>query len=334
MKTILFWMGTLMLWAVVGSSQEPVRVGHFPNITHAQAIVGHANGSFEKSIGRKIDWKTFNAGPAAMEALQAGYLDIAYVGPNPAINAFIRSEGQALRVVAGASSGGASLVIHPRSGIKTEKDFNDKKITTPQLGNTQDVTAREWLAAHGYQLKEKGGTVSVLPIPNSEQFILFQKGDIDGAWAPEPWATRMIQEAGGKRLIDERDLWPDRRFCTALVVVRKAFLDSNQGVVRKFLDSHVEITEWIKANPEVARRLVNSEIGKEVGKPLPDALIDESWKWFDVTYNPLSATLKKSAASAFKLGFLGRKEPNLAGIADLRLLNEVLATRKLEPVKE
>ena len=269
-----------------------------------------------------------------MEALTAGYIDIAYVGPNPAINAFIRSEGEALRVVAGASSGGASLVVHPKAGIQSEKDFANKKITTPQLGNTQDVAAREWLGAHGHQLKEKGGTVSILPIPNPEQLILFQKGHIDAAWAPEPWATRLVQETGGRRYLDERDLWPDRRFCTALVVVRKAFLDANPGLVKKFLEGHVETTQWIKAHPEQARKIVNQEIGREMGKPLPDRLLDESWKWFDVTYDPLSATLHRSADSAFKLGFLGKTKPDLKRIADLRLLNEVLATHKLEPVKE
>lgn len=327
-------LGALGLWAVAVHAQEPIRVSHFPNITHAQAIVGHANGAFQKAIGRPIDWKVFNAGPAAMEALSAGHIDIAYVGPNPAINAYIRSEGAALRVVAGAASGGASLVLHPKSGIQADADFAGKKITTPQLGNTQDVAAREWLVAHGHQTREKGGTVSVLPIPNPEQLILFQKGEIDAAWAPEPWATRLIQETGGKRYMDERSLWPDRQFCTALVVVRKAFLEANPDVVKKFLEAHVEVTEWIKANSEQARNLVNSEIGREMGKPLPDRLLEESWKWFDVTYDPLSATLQRSADSAFKLGFLGRTRPDLKAIADLKLLNEVLVTRKLEPVKE
>ena len=336
MKTVinLIWMIGLLVGASAQAEEGDVRIGHFPNITHAQAMVGQANGAFQKAIGKPVDWKIFNAGPAAMEALTAGYVDIAYVGPNPAINAFIRSEGEALRVVAGASSGGASLVIHPKANIGTDKDFADKRITTPQLGNTQDVAAREWLSAHGHQFREKGGTVSILPIPNPEQLILFQKGEIDGAWAPEPWATRLVQELGGKRYLDERDLWPDRQFCTALVVVRKAFLDANPDVVKKFLDVHVEVTQWIKANPEQAKRLINDEIGREVGKPLPVKLLDESWKWFDVTYDPLSATLHRSADSAFKLGFLGKTNPDLAGIADLKLLNEVLATRKLESVKE
>ncbi len=314
-------------------AEEPIRIAHFPNITHAQVIVGRANGAFEKGIGKPIDWKIFNAGPAAMEALMAGHIDIAYVGPNPAINAYLRSEGEALRVVAGASSGGASLVVHPKSGIRSDKDFANKKITTPQLGNTQDVAARQWLLDHSLQVRERGGTVSVLPIPNPEQLILFQKSQIDGAWAPEPWATRLIQEAGGRRFLDERDLWPDRRFSTALVVVRTAFLSSHPDLVKKMLQVHVQVTQWIKANPAEAKRIINQEISREVGKPLPDKLLEESWKWFDVTYDPLSATLLKSADSAFKLGFLGSQKPDLSGIYDLKLLNEALATEKLEPVK-
>ena len=336
MKTLqyLIWILGILATMTAQAGEHAIRIAHFPNITHAQAILGQANGSFEKALGRPVDWKVFNAGPAAMEALMAGHLDIIYVGPNPAINAYIRSEGQALCVVAGASSGGASLVIHPNSGIQSDKDFGNKKIATPQLGNTQDVAAREWLLSHGYQFQEKGGNVSILPIPNPEQLILFQKGQIDGAWAPEPWATRLVQEAGGRRFLDERDLWPDRQFCTALVVVRKVFLATNPSLVKKFLRAHVEVTQWIKANPSMAKRIINREIGREIGKPLGDPLLEESWKWFDVTYDPLSTTLVKSADSAFHLGFLGKQKPNLSGICDLKLLNKVLEEQKLEPVKE
>jgi sulfonate transport system substrate-binding protein len=333
MKTLIYLSGFIGILMGQAPAQDTVRVGHFPNITHAQGVIGQANGAIEKALGKKIDWKIFNAGPSAMEALSAGHLDIAYVGPNPAINAYIRSEGAALRIVAGASSGGASLVVHPKSNIQSDKDFAGKKITTPQLGNTQDVAAREWLTAHGHQLKDKGGTVTILPIPNPEQLILFQKGEIDAAWGPEPWPTRMIQEQGGKRYLDERDLWPDKKFCTALVVVRKEFLDANPDLVKKFLAAHVELTNWIKANPAEAQKVLNAEIGREIGKPLPDALLQESWKWFEVTYDPIHSSLLKAADSAFKLGFLGKQNPDLSGIADLRLLNEVLQSQKLEPVK-
>lgn len=332
MKTLLF-VGIFGLVLGVYAEEPAVRIAHFPNITHAQAILGQANGSFEKALGKPVDWKIFNAGPAAMEALNAGHVDIAYVGPNPAINAYIRSEGQALRVIAGASSGGASLVVRPESGIQSDKEFANKKISTPQLGNTQDVAAREWLLSHGYQFVEKGGNVSVLPIPNPEQLILFQKGEIDGAWAPEPWATRIVQELKGRRFLDERDLWPDRKFCTALVVVRKDFLDAHPDLVKKVLEVHVDLTQQLKASPALTQKIINDEIGREVGKPLPAKLLEESWKWFDVTYDPLSATLSKSADSAFRLGYLGKQSPELSGITDLKLLNEVLLSRKLEPLK-
>jgi len=333
MKILLSFIAVLGMVLGASAQESAVRIAHFPNIIHSQAILGQANGSFEKALGKPVEWEIFNAGPAAMEALNAGHVDVAYVGPNPAINAFIRSEGQALRVVAGASSGGASLVVRLGSGIQSDKEFGNKKITTPQLGNTQDVAAREWLLSHGYQFVEKGGNVSVLPIPNPEQLILFQKGEIDAAWAPEPWATRIIQELKGRRFLDERDLWPDRKFCTALVVVRKAFLDANPDLVKKILEVHVDLTQQLKANPALTQKIINDEIGREVGKPLPAKLLEESWKWFDVTYDPLSATLLKSADSAFRLGYLGKQKPDLSGITDLRLLNEVLVTRKLEPLK-
>lgn len=189
---------------VANGSQITIRVGHFPNITHAQGIIGRANRWFEKALGEgvEVNWKIFNAGPSAIEALFAEQLDLAYIGPNPAINGYIKSKGGALRIIAGAASGGAALVVRADSGINTVKDFNGKRIASPQLGNTQDVALRTWLKENGYQVKEKGGTVQVIPLANPDQLTLFLKKEIDGAWTVEPWVSRLILEGGGRLFLD------------------------------------------------------------------------------------------------------------------------------------
>src|SRR5215467_4857137 len=190
---------------VLASGQVVMRVGAFPNITHAQAMVGKANGYFEKAMGSgvKVDWKSFNAGPAAIEALYAGAIDMTYIGPNPTISGFVRSNGEALRVVAGAASGGASLVVRNDAGINKPEDFHGKKVASPQLGNTQDVALRAWLKAHGMKPIDKGGDVQIMPMANPDQLTLFMKKELDAAWAPEPWATRLIREGNGRLFLDE-----------------------------------------------------------------------------------------------------------------------------------
>ncbi|MBI5288419.1 MAG: ABC transporter substrate-binding protein, partial [Chloroflexi bacterium] len=197
-------------------ASEPVtlRLGYFPNVTHTQPQVGLAKGFFADALGANvtIETKTFNAGPDVITALFAGEIDASYIGPNPAINGYVKSDGKELRIIAGATSGGARLIVRPGANIATAADFANKKIASPQLGNTQDVALRTWLASNGLNAKEQGGNVQVLPTANADQLTLFQNGDIDGAWAPEPWATRLEQEAGGVEFLDEKDLWPDGKF--------------------------------------------------------------------------------------------------------------------------
>src|SRR5205807_2041770 len=203
-----------------------IRVGAFPNVTHPQAMIGKANGWFEKAMGPqvKIDWKSFNAGPSAIEALFAGAIDMTYIGPNPAISGYVRSNGEALRIVAGATSGGAALVVRSDSGIQKPEDFHGKKVASPQMGNTQDVALRAWLKANGMKTADKGGDVQVIPLANPDQLTLFLKRELDGAWAPEPWATRLIKEGNGRLFLDERTLWPNGQFITAHLIVRTQFL--------------------------------------------------------------------------------------------------------------
>ena len=311
-----------------------LRLGYFPNITHSQPLVGLARGTYQEVLGAnvKLETKTFNAGPAAIEALFAGEIDAAYVGPNPAINGYVQSEGKALRIIAGATSGGALLVVRPEAGIKEAKDLADKKIASPQLGNTQDVALRNYLAANGLNAREQGGNVQVLPSQNPDTLSLFKQGSIDGAWVPEPWATRLVNEAGGQIFVDERDLWPNKEFVTTQLIVSTDFLDEHPTVVEKLIKAHVEITQWIKANPSDAKKLVNDGIKQVTSAGLAPEVIDAAWEHLAVTYDPIASSLRSSADAAYKLGFL-KDKPDLANIYALDPLNKVLTAEGLPAVQ-
>jgi NitT/TauT family transport system substrate-binding protein len=318
-----------------GQSAVTVRVGAFPNITHPQAMVGKANGAFEKAMGPnvRIEWKSFNAGPSAIEALFAGAIDMTYIGPNPAISGYVRSGGEALHVVAGASSGGAALVVRNDSGISKATDFHGKKVASPQLGNTQDVALRAWLRTNGLKTTDKGGDVQVIPLTNPDQLTLFLKKDLDAAWAPEPWATRLIREGNGRLFLDERTLWPNGQFVCANLIVNSKFLKEHPEIVKSWLRAHVELTDWINGNLPQAKKVLNQQIQKETGKALPDAVLDEAFGRLQVTYDPLRASLLTSAKSAFDAGFLGRQMPDLSNLYDLSLLNQVLAEKGKKAVQ-
>jgi len=307
-----------------------LRVGYFANITHAQALIGRAGGQFEKAVGPgvRIEWKAFNAGPSAIEALFANAIDLTYVGPNPAVTGYVRSQGDAVRVIAGAASGGASLVVRQGAGIQKAADFHGKKVATPQQGNSQDVALRSWLRANGLKPREKGGDVQVLPISNADQFTLFLKGQLDAAWAPEPWAARLVHEAGGRIFLDERDLWPDHQFVITTLIIRPKFLKEHPDAVKKFIRAHVDLTDWINKNPAQAKQVMNMELQKETGKPLAPEVLDDAFSRMAVTYDPIRSSLLKSTQQAFEEGFLGKTPPDISGLYDLTLLNEVLREKK------
>lgn len=329
-------LGTLLFFAAPDAqSQVTVRVGAFPNITHAQAMVGKANGVFDKALGSgaKVEWKTFNAGPAAIEALFADAIDMTYIGPNPTISGYVRSNGEALRVIAGAASGGAALVVRNDAGINNASDFHRKKVASPQLGNTQDVALRSWLRNNGLKSTDKGGDVQVIPLANPDQLTLFVKKELDAAWAPEPWATRLIREGNGRLYLDERTLWPNGQFVCANLIVSRKFLKEHPDVVRNWLRAHVELTDWINGHLLEAKKTLNAQIQKETGKALPDAVLDEAFSRLQVTYDPLRDSLLTSARAAFDAGFLGRREPDLSNLYDLSLLNKVLAEKKKKAVQ-
>lgn len=313
---------------------EQVRLAYFPNFTHAVALVGVARGSFQEALGQnvKLDVKTFNAGPALIEALFAGEVDIGYIGPNPAINGYVRSKGEALRIIAGASSGGALFIVRPEANIKEAKDLDGKTFATPQLGGTQDVALRYLVQETGLKTADQGGTVTILPTQNPDILTLFQQGRIDGAWVPEPWATRLILEANGQVFIDERDIWPDGKFVTTHVIVSKNFLDQHPQTVSAFLGAHVDTVEFIKANQDETKRIINDEIERITTRGLPTEVLDKAFTTTDITYDPLVRTLFVSADHAFALGFLGDTKPDLSGIYALEPLNAVLAEKGLPPV--
>jgi NitT/TauT family transport system substrate-binding protein len=335
MNKRLSWCFGLLLITVPGFAQAIVRVGAFPNITHAQAVIGKANGAFQKALGTgtKIEWTSFNAGPSAIEALFAGAIDMTYVGPNPTISGYLRSNGEAVRVIAGAASGGASLVVRNDSGINKSEDFHGKRVGSPQLGNTQDVALRAWLKAHGMKPTDKGGDVQVVPLANPDQLTMFLQKQLDASWAPEPWATRLIHEGNAHLFLDERDLWPQGQFVITNLVVSPKFLREHPDVVKQWLTAHVELTDWINGHLPEAKTILNQQIQKETGKALPPAVLDEAFGRLQITYDPLRSSLLASAKSAFEAGFLGKQVPDLSRLYELGPLNQVLTEKGKQAIQ-
>ena len=310
-----------------------LRLGYFPNVTHAAAVVGVEKGIYAEKLGANVNLKTatFNAGPAAVEALFAGALDATYIGPNPAINAFSKSNGEAIRIIAGATSGGAYLVTSPKVGKNA--DLKGKKIATPQLGNTQDVALRAWLLSKGYKTNPQGGgDVSVVPQENAQTLEQFKSGAIAGAWVPEPWATRLVQEAGGRIYLDERTLWPGGQFVTTHLIVRTAFLEEHPDVVEKLLAAHLAATEFVNREPAEAQQLTNAGIARITGKALPEPVIAGAWNNLEFTFDPVASSLRKGAEDAKTVGLLD-KGTELDGIYDLKLINKLLVNSGQAEVK-
>lgn len=305
-----------------------LRLGHFPNLTHAQALMARRDGTYERAVGGPIEWTSFNAGPSAVEALFAGAVDAVYVGPNPAINGHIKSHGQSFVVVAGAASGGAALVVRPSAGISTDRDFHGRTVATPQLGNTQDVAARLWFESRGYTLRERGGDLTILPLANPDQLQLMKRGEIDAAWTIEPWVSRLEQEAGAGVFLDEKSLWPGGRYPTALLVVSRSFLAAHADTVSRLIAAHVDQTSRLRQSSDSLVAALGDEIGRLTSKPLPASVIRSALARIEFTWDPMTAALARCAEDAHRVGFL-RETPNLDGLVDRRLLDAVLSARGL-----
>ena len=312
--------------STAGGAAEGVqlRLGYFPNVTHAPAIVGIEDGLFADALGESVALapQAFNAGPDVIEAIFSGALDASYIGPNPAINGFTRSNGEALRIVAGTTSGGAALVVSEE--IAAPEDLAGTTLATPQLGNTQDVALRAWLADQGYTTDlEGGGDVSIMPQANGQALEAFIAGEIDGAWVPEPWATRMVDEGGGHVLVNEADLWPDGEFVTTHLIVATEYLEAHPDAVRDLLVGHVDAVSAVNDDPSAAQATVAAALAELTGSSLPEGTLERAWENLTFTVDPIAASLQTSATNAQELGLLDSDD--LDGIYDLSLLNEVLA---------
>ncbi len=307
-------MASAIFFSTAMSSAEEfvLQVGHFPNISHAQALVAHqlsrqGKGWFEERLGKdvKIEWRLFNAGPSAMESMFAEAVDITYVGPNPAINAYSKTRGRDIRIIAGSADGGAALVVNPKLAIQKPSDFKGKKIATPQLGNTQDVACRAWLIDNGIKVVlGAGGDAQVIPTSNPEQISLFKMGNLDAAWTVEPWVTRLEKEAGGKIFLLQKEA------VTTVVVTCNRLLKKRPDIVEKFVKAHQELTDWINKNPVEAQKLARQELEDLTGGNLPESLVSEAWSRLSFTSNINKDELQKFVEDAHKCGLLRRK-PNM-----------------------
>jgi NitT/TauT family transport system substrate-binding protein len=314
--------------------KQSLKVGFFPNLTHAQPLVGLALGYFQRHLGEdvKIETKLFNAGPSVIETIFARDTDIAYVGPSPIINGFMRSNGEAIRVVAGASSGGVAFVLRGDVELNSPKDLEGKTLATPQLGNTQDISLRMYLKKNGLKPREKGGKVRVIPLSNPDTINLFRKKQVDGAWVAEPWASRLVHEANGKVFLDERELWIEKGgFASTLVIATPEVIKNHPDLVEKWLKAHVEVTRWINSHPEEAKEVLNSELKRITTRPLPREVLDEAFGRVQFTYEPFIESIEVFADEAYELGFL-KKRPELSSLYSLDLLNKILAEEGSRPI--
>ena len=318
--------------AAVTSPATELKLGYFGNITHATALVGVQKGFIAKELGdTKLSTQVFNAGPAAIEALNAGAIDATYIGPNPAINSFVKSKGESISIIAGAASGGAQLVVKPE--IKTAADLKGKTLASPQLGGTQDVALRAWLGKQGYKTNtDGGGDVAINPTENAQTLKLFQNGKLDGAWLPEPWASRLVLQAGARVLVDEKDLWDGSltgkpgEFPTTILIVNKKFAAEHPQTVEALLKGHVEAVKWLNDTPSAEKAaVVNAALKQDAGKALAQNVIDRSLKNIVFTVDPLAGAFKKLLQDGVDAGTT--KQADLNGLFDLRALNSV-ATEK------
>lgn len=296
--------------------ESKLRIAYFPNIGHAVPIVGIEQGYFADDLGSEIEIETrvFDSGPQVIESLFSNSVDIAYVGPGPAINGHLNSENKNVKILAGAASGGASFIVHPNSEITSASDFAGKKIAAPQIGNTQDVSLRNYLSENGLQPKEKGGSVTVYNIPNPDIYTLFVKGEVDGAWVAEPWATILETELDGNRLFYEEDLWPGKQFASVLVIGNTDYLKNNPETVSTFLQSHHNTVQWINENPVETRNVFNSFLKSYLGQSLSDEVVDIALSNLQIIDDPLPNSIYSFAEKADSLGYLGRNGYDISEI--------------------
>ena len=320
---VWFWLGR-------GSQTQPiseVKIGYFANLSHAQAVLGVSSGEFQAAVSpAMVKTKVFNAGPSLIEALSASEIDIGYVGPGPALAAHARSKGQGIRVIAGASANGVAIVARSGSGIEKIADLKGKRVATPQHGNTQDIAARHYLV----HVLGQSGHDNVLPVPNAEQAGMMERGQIDAAWTPEPWASRLVAETGAKLIAEEKDLWPGGEFALAVVVTTPEFLRDHPDVVKQVLEVHRAWTARLTTDPQKHAAALGDALLQLGGKKLPAGVFQTALARVKFTNRPLEESFKTMAAWAFDLGF-ERQPTRMNQLFDLGLLTELEAAG---PAKE
>ncbi len=314
MKSLRLILAVSLALAGAANAETVLRVGHFPNITHAQGLVAHnlsrqGKGWFEERLGpgtKRLEWfLSTTPGPSAMEAIFAESIDLTYVGPGPALNAYTKSNGGEVRLIAGSANGGAALVVQPDQNLKTAGDFRGKKIATPQLGNTQDISCRAWLIAGGLKITQLGGDAQVLPTQNPDQLLLFQQKKVDAVWTVEPWVARLERESGGKILVDEKDV------ATTVLVSSAKFLREQRDLARKFAEAHAALTDWMVKNPDEAQKLIKAELLAETRSDMAPDLIAQSWKRISFTADVPRASIESFMQNSLKTGFI-KTAPDLS----------------------
>src|SRR5205814_6822336 len=306
-KILVAVIGALALFLQTGRGEEKtvIRFGHFPNITHAQGVIAHAltrqgKGWFEERVGPNVEiqWFTYNAGPSAMEAIFAGSVDVTYVGQGPALNAHFKSNGEEIRIISGAANGGAAMVVKDNSRIQTAADFRGKKIATPQLGNTQDISCRAWLKAQGFKVNLTGGDVTVLPTNNPDQLALFQSGGVDAVWTIEPWVTRLEREAKARVFLEDKDV------ITTWLASSTKFLSAHRDLVKKIAMANAELTDWMQKNPDEAQKLLIDELAAETKTTFAPDAAAQAWKRIKFTTVVPNELIVKAVQDGKDAGFL------------------------------
>lgn len=314
-------------------SERVLRLGIFPNLTHAPGYVAMGSGILQDLLGEtELEVTVFNSGTDAGNALLSGSIDATYIGPGPASSLFLTSGGK-VAIVSGAVSGGAALVVRPEAGISKPEDLRGKKIAVPGIGNTQDVALRAWLHEHGLEAQDAGGEVAVVPVENPELPQLFRAGQVDGAWEPEPYPSLLVQEGLAEVLVDEATLWPDGQFVTTHLLVSTTYLEAHPSVVRRLVEANVDAIELIEEDPERARSIARKELAEAGAPELPQAVVDRAWENLTFTWDPLPETLEKGAEDAYALGYLDQAPTDILSIYRLDILNQTLRDRGLSPVE-
>lgn len=311
----------------------PVKVGFFPNITHAQALIGKDQGQYQKALGEKyiVQWNQFSAGSSQIAAILTGAVDIGYIGPGPAINAYISSRGD-IQIVSGAAGGGAVLVSREGLTIKSVSELSGKKVAVPQYGNTQDLFLRKLLQENGLKDKTKGGTVEIVQAENPDIKFLLSKGDIDAALVPEPWGSRLVKEVGANIALDFNQIWTDENYATAVIVVRKEFLQEHPEVVEKFIRTHVELTNYINENKEESKKIINKQVEELTKKSLPEDVLDNSFERLILTNDPQKKSINEMVKLLVNTGIL-KQQPDTESLFNLELLNRILKEKGQQQIQ-